>query len=637
MNDRFYLINAPAGSGKTTFIHNKILELSITDSRSKILCITYTNRAAEELINRFKYSDNNNLQVYTIHSFISGFINAYFCKKEVIDFYFELYGCEIEKIINFPEDEKNKKKIEKYKEKYGNNITIDVVRNNIATLYYNETNYNSYLYGGLSHDCLIEFVYLLSKRYSVIQFKLANMFNYIFIDEYQDTPSCVLKLFYNSLKYSKAKLFLFGDKMQQIYDKYDISFDNVLNSFNKSIKLNNNYRSSKKIVNVLNNIYHDSEFVQSAKGKLVNYDSKILCIFTNNYNLEIKKYTNYYKLFLLNKEKYEQIGSINLYNSISLIDQYSYNGKYNVNDALNSNIDENADILFKPMYLVKNIVECYYKNNYGAIARIIEKYNKIFNENNIITYNFMQIEELKKFFANVACEYKNNENTILDFLSKINILKQEYYDFIVSNQEYEKVLNTKLIEFKNYCNYTIESDCSTQHGVKGEGHDNIIFVSESSSNPNVQMYEFYNYFSQKNIDIIKFEKFNDEYLKYLLDIEKVINMKINALTAETYSIYSTQIDLIINKMYNEFRENELFKLLEKKYFKYIANKKVTNLKSLLKKGNISGILTAYKIFYVGCSRAKKNMVLLINKDKTSSYQEDLSNKLKSIGFDIEIA
>ena len=89
-------------------------------------------------------------------------------------------------------------------------------------------------------------------------------------------------------------------------------------------------------------------------------------------------------------------------------------------------------------------------------------------------------------------------------------------------------------------------------------------------------------------------------------------------------------------MYNEFYENELFELLEKKYFKYIANKNVTNLKNLLKKGNVSGILTAYKIFYVGCSRAKKNLVLLISKQKTSSYREDLSNKLKSIGFDIEI-
>lgn len=635
MNDRFYLINAPAGSGKTTFIHNKILELSLINSKCKILCITYTNRAADELINRFKYNDNN-LHVYTIHSFISKFIQDYFGKKEVIDFYFELYGNEIKKIINSPDEEKNKNKIDKYKEKYGDNINYDVIRNNIESLYYNETNYNSYLYGGLSHDNLIEFVYLLSEKYQSIQFKLANLFNYIFIDEYQDTPSSVLKLFYNSLRYSNAQLFLFGDKMQQIYDKYDVSFDDILHSFNKSIKLSNNYRSSERIVNVLNNIYHDKEFLQSAKGELINYDSKILCVFTDDYSQEISKYPNYYKLFLLNKEKYGQIGSTNLYDSISSIEQYSYNGKYSVSDALNSNIDENSDILFKPMYLIKNIIDYYRKNNYGAIVRIITKYKRIFNENNVTSCNFKNIETLKKLFNNVALEYENNENSILDFLIKTNILNEEYYNFIVSNEDYERVLNTKLIEFKNYCNYTIESDCSTQHGVKGEGHDNIIFVSESSANPNVQMYEFYNYFCKKNIDVNKFEKFNDAYLKYLLEIEKVIDTKINSLTAGTYAIYVNQIELIIDEMYNEFYENELFELLEKKYFKYIANKNVTNLKNLLKKGNVSGILTAYKIFYVGCSRAKKNLVLLISKQKTSSYREDLSNKLKSIGFDIEI-
>ena len=250
------------------------------------------------------------------------------------------------------------------------------------------------------------------------------------------------------------------------------------------------------------------------------------------------------------------------------------------------------------MYLIKNIVDYYRKNNYGAIVRIITKYKRIFNENNVTSCNFKNIETLKKLFNNVALEYENNENSILDFLIKTNILNEEYYNFIVSNEDYERVLNTKLIEFKNYCNYTIESDCSTQHGVKGEGHDNIIFVSESSANPNVQMYEFYNYFCKKNIDVNKFEKFNDAYLKYLLEIEKVIDTKINSLTAGTYAIYVNQIELIIDEMYNEFYENELFELLEKKYFKYIANKNVTNLKNLLKKGNVSGILTAYKIFDV---------------------------------------
>ena len=70
-----YLINAPAGSGKTTYIYNKIMEINIKSPNTKILCITYTNRAADELKNRFQYYNGKNLEVYTIHSFINNFMN----------------------------------------------------------------------------------------------------------------------------------------------------------------------------------------------------------------------------------------------------------------------------------------------------------------------------------------------------------------------------------------------------------------------------------------------------------------------------------------------------------------------------------------------------------------------------------
>ena len=50
--NNMYLINAPAGSGKTTYIENTILDLTSKYPDRKILCITYTNRAKEELEHR---------------------------------------------------------------------------------------------------------------------------------------------------------------------------------------------------------------------------------------------------------------------------------------------------------------------------------------------------------------------------------------------------------------------------------------------------------------------------------------------------------------------------------------------------------------------------------------------------------
>ena len=44
-----YLINAPAGSGKTTEIKSMVQRCIIDNPKDNILCITYTNRAADEL------------------------------------------------------------------------------------------------------------------------------------------------------------------------------------------------------------------------------------------------------------------------------------------------------------------------------------------------------------------------------------------------------------------------------------------------------------------------------------------------------------------------------------------------------------------------------------------------------------
>lgn len=636
MENNCYLINAPAGSGKTTYIYNKIMEISIKYPKAKILCITYTNRATNELLGRFEYYNKTNLEVYTIHSFINKFIDNYFKKSQIIDDYFEEYGDKIKDIIDNKDDAKNQKKISRYIEKYGEEINYDKVRKNISKLYYNETNYNSFLYGGLSHDELIRFSYIISEKYENILFKLAKMYDYIFIDEYQDTPSYVLQIFYKSLKYSNVKLYLLGDKMQQIYDKYDRKFDQILNSFDKSISLNNNYRSSPKIVNILNNIYNNKNYNQISMSLLNSSDSKTVCIFTDNYELELKKYEDYYKLFLLNKEKYKQIGASNLYSSISSIEEYSFNGKFNVSDALNNNIEENKDMLFKPMYIINYIIELYKKNNYGEIVRTILKYNKIFDESNININDFMMINNMKDHLKKLAEEYNNDENTILSFLTNSRVLKDDYCEILLSNIEYEEVLKVSLLEYKNYTNYIKESNCSTQHGVKGEGHDNVIFVSESSSNPSIQMYEFYKYYSKSNIDIDQFESINDTYTNFIKLIEKKAEISLSLFTKDIYQMYLNEIEEIIDEMYESLKDSKLFDLIHDKYDKYICNKNVTNLKNFLKKEQISSIIAAYKIFYVGCSRAKKNLIILIDKRKTKEFQTELEIKFRMLGFDIEV-
>ena len=70
------------------------------------------------------------------------------------------------------------------------------------------------------------------EKFEVLKKRLSSKYAYIFIDEYQDTSADVLYIFYQSVVNTKSKLYLLGDKMQEIYSNYDGSFNTILSRFN---------------------------------------------------------------------------------------------------------------------------------------------------------------------------------------------------------------------------------------------------------------------------------------------------------------------------------------------------------------------------------------------------------------------
>ena len=75
-------------------------------------------------------------------------------------------------------------------------------------------------------------------------------------------------------------------------------------------------------------------------------------------------------------------------------------------------------------------------------------------------------------------------------------------------------------------------------------------------------------------------------------------------------------------------------LLKVKMDKYFGKKNVTNVKECLKEGTVYGPLCAYRLFYVGCSRAKRNLVIMINKKDIEGFEDKLRNKLMITGFNV---
>lgn len=135
-----FLINAPAGSGKTTQIKSMVRGFMLENPKDNILCITYTNRAADELTGDLK---SEHIFVGTIHSFLHNFMQRYFTHSDILNLYFERYGEFIkQRIENATGDVHIADSNEKYKEKYGQ-LDYEAVQRNITAIFYNESAFNT--------------------------------------------------------------------------------------------------------------------------------------------------------------------------------------------------------------------------------------------------------------------------------------------------------------------------------------------------------------------------------------------------------------------------------------------------------------------------------------------------------------
>ena len=124
--------------------------------------------------------------------------------------------------------------------------------------------------------------------------------------------------------------------------------------------------------------------------------------------------------------------------------------------------------------------------------------------------------------------------------------------------------------------------------------------------------------------------------KMIQKIESIIGIKCSDLKSDTYSKFLNTIDDILQSfiLENEFNLYYIH-LLKEKMDKYNGKKNVTNVKDCLKEGNVYGSLSAYRLFYVGCSRARKNLMIIVNKKDIEGFESDLNKKLLSCGFEVK--
>ncbi len=278
------LIIAGAGAGKTRVLTNRIaymLEQHIHPAR--IMALTFTNKAANEMKERISqmvsYKATRNLWMGTFHSIFRRILKDE-AEKLHFNSNFTIYDTDdsrsliksITKELSLDTDHYKPNDIHSRISKAKNNLcTPEQYKNDKQMLDLDRKHKVENLWqifelyqrrlataNAMDFDDLLLYTNILFQNFPDVLEKYQNLFDYILVDEYQDTNYAQYLIVYK-LSQTHQNLCVVGDDSQSIYSFRGARIENILN-FQKDypqhqlFKLEQNYRSTKTIVNASNSL-----------------------------------------------------------------------------------------------------------------------------------------------------------------------------------------------------------------------------------------------------------------------------------------------------------------------------------------------------------------------------------------------
>lgn len=647
-----FVLQGGAGSGKTESL-KQILEF-ITENHpdKKGVCITLTNVAVEEI--KARVGEKNNFIVSTIHSFLNDLIKDY--KKNIHEVIFEIFKVEkiIREVLIIGDDEKeyNKNEHEKFKKLYGKhsgmlftttgektskvtgkreydkepikfnnylNTEVDKLNQIILAeinsidynkIRYNETRYNNFRELSFGHDELLHIASILFKKHELLGKIVSDKFDFILIDEYQDTSEKIVDIFLNSIpKNNKTTIGFFGDSMQGIYDDGIGDVEREITE-KKLIKIEkeDNFRCSDKVIDFINTIRNDGLKQELALKDLETIDDR---------KGEVKLYYSVYgkkpNAFSSSEDKNKYFDTLN-----GLITQVStYNPE--VKKLMLTNKSISSELSFSMLYKIFN-------DRYTEVKEEIEK-----------TLARIQLIELYE----LCYAYKNkNYNFVLTKLTKNGFKLKTLTDKVKINEIFnellnstESVINVLDIAFKSnlinksdsYKQYIFNKDTFLESLKANDRFQQLEILYIHGGNTSARMIEKDPKVSDE--EFVEFDKnrkrktFYNELFSEKLKFSEVLNYY-NYIDENTISDYIT-----MHKTKGSGIENVMVVMDEYFWNNY-------NFKSIydVDEQDLNRKLKNQKLFYVACSRTIKNLIC-VRLVSDNEEEKQLLDFFK--GFEIE--
>ena len=288
----FIRVIAGAGSGKTRALARRFAYLvnEIGILPGNILCVTFTNKSANEMRQRIHNltGDNDTGYISTFHSFCVSVLQEDSHALQYPKSFLVLDNSDIDSMLKIIYEERGLtlrnmtfskardmieiRKLIKEPKYYLDmlNMSLDTLRQKYLTATEpSDIIFYGYLYQekkcfGLDYNDLIKFTLYIFEQNEAVKIKWQQRLEYIMIVEFQDIDELQYKLMSVLCGYHK-NLFIVGDPDQTIYTwrganvRYLLDFDKIFPSV-KTIMMMQNYRSTPQIVSVVNDLIDKNKF-----------------------------------------------------------------------------------------------------------------------------------------------------------------------------------------------------------------------------------------------------------------------------------------------------------------------------------------------------------------------------------------
>jgi DNA helicase-2/ATP-dependent DNA helicase PcrA len=603
-----FLLSGGAGSGKTYSLVQVIKEIIEKNPTVRVACMTYTNSAVKEIEERVNH---NNLQVSTIHDFLWANIKSF--QKELK-----------KSLINLMNDAESKIK----------SLDDSIVGDDYFATHEKGIQYTEYLSlkdGKISHDEVLILANYMFKTYSKLSDIIKDKFKFILIDEYQDTSPLVVEIFLTHLKQSNRKNIIgfFGDAMQSIYDEGIGDLSGYLNTDVFEVQKKQNRRNPQLVIDLANKVRIDGLTQQpSTDENAPNMENRII-----------------------------REGSTKFYYSTS--DLTSLDG---LKEQLRWNFGDTKET--KELNLTHNLIAS--KAGFGELMEIYDKDPIIGLKKSILE----KIKDNKKY-SKPEVQFNDDDSfdCVVDKFQLKDRQKNLKKDILLSDSTNANLYNQlKDLPFSIVRKIYLDKDAliddkkqdTEDENKKGSKRDNLIkHLFKIQSNINLYQEKKYNEFLRKTeykITRVSDKQNIKEYVETLNTmadsiIEEIINYAdekgickkddnfISFIEKNQY-LYNRVKDLKFETFQNLFKYlegytpfstqhkikgaefNDVLVVLDNgKWndynFIYLFNEDIFHTLDKTKQKSFPNILKrTQKIFYVSCTRAKKNLAVFYNNPST---------------------